>query len=196
LSKIAKIVLTGGPGGGKTTAADLFLRELQDHVIVVPEAATMLYSGGFLRCDTPDTLIPTQNAIFHVQKNIERLYQAHYDPRVMICDRGSVDGAAYWPEGQGEFFEAMGTTYEKELESYSGVVFFETAAQGGHTIKGGNIYRTEDDRTALDIDDRLRKLWEKHPNFYFVPHQSSFIDKIMDGLESMQKLINYLISRP
>ncbi|NDI06057.1 MAG: hypothetical protein EBY58_07285 [Rhodobacteraceae bacterium] len=44
-----KIVLTGGPGGGKTTAADLFRRELGEKVVVVPEAATMLFSGGFPR---------------------------------------------------------------------------------------------------------------------------------------------------
>ena len=33
-----RIAVTGGPGGGKTTAADLFRRELGDCVVVVPEA--------------------------------------------------------------------------------------------------------------------------------------------------------------
>jgi broad-specificity NMP kinase len=42
-------VVTGGPGGGKTTAADLFRRELGERVVVVPEAATLLFMGGFPR---------------------------------------------------------------------------------------------------------------------------------------------------
>jgi dephospho-CoA kinase len=44
-----RIVLTGGPGGGKTTAADLFRREIGERVVVVPETATMLFAGGFPR---------------------------------------------------------------------------------------------------------------------------------------------------
>ena len=48
-----RIVLTGGPGGGKTTAADLFRREIGNRVVIVPEAATLLFQGGFPR--SPDT---------------------------------------------------------------------------------------------------------------------------------------------
>ena len=44
-----RIVLTGGPGGGKTTAADLYRREIGEKVVVVPEAAMILFSGGFPR---------------------------------------------------------------------------------------------------------------------------------------------------
>ena len=43
------IVVTGGPGGGKTTALDLFQRELKTAVKVVPEAATMLFGHGLDR---------------------------------------------------------------------------------------------------------------------------------------------------
>ena len=32
-----RIVLTGGPGGGKRTAADLFRREIGERVVIVPE---------------------------------------------------------------------------------------------------------------------------------------------------------------
>ncbi len=44
-----RVVVTGGPGVGKTTAADLFRRELGDRVVIVPEAATLLFAGGFPR---------------------------------------------------------------------------------------------------------------------------------------------------
>ena len=48
-----RIVLTGGPGGGKTTAADLFRREIGEKVVVVRETATMLFAGGFPRVGEP-----------------------------------------------------------------------------------------------------------------------------------------------
>ena len=48
-----RIVLTGGPGGGKTTAGDLFRREFGERVVLVPEAATLLFSGGFPRVEEP-----------------------------------------------------------------------------------------------------------------------------------------------
>ena len=51
-----RIVLTGGPGGGKTTAADLFRREIGEGVVIVPEAATMMFSGGFPRHQQQDSL--------------------------------------------------------------------------------------------------------------------------------------------
>ena len=45
-----RIVLTGGPGGGKTTAADLVRREIGERVVLFPEAATMIFMGGVPRC--------------------------------------------------------------------------------------------------------------------------------------------------
>ena len=48
-SKCCRDVLTGGTGGGKTTAADLFRREIGDRVVIVPEAVTILFQGGFPR---------------------------------------------------------------------------------------------------------------------------------------------------
>ena len=61
-----RVVLTGGPGGGKTTAADLFRREIGERVVIVPEAATLLFAGGFPRPQDPAAQRAVQRAIFHV----------------------------------------------------------------------------------------------------------------------------------
>ena len=66
-----RIVLTGGPGGGKTTAADLFRREMGARIALVPEAATMVFSGGFPRVHEPLAVQASQRAIYHVQRNLE-----------------------------------------------------------------------------------------------------------------------------
>lgn len=88
-SRPFRVVLTGGPGGGKTTAADLLRREIGDKVIVVPEAATLLFSGGFPRPAEPQARRSAQGAIYHVQRNLEDIQAAQYPDRVLLCDRGT-----------------------------------------------------------------------------------------------------------
>lgn len=185
-----RIVLTGGPGGGKTTAADLFRREIGDAVVVVPEAATTLFLGGFPRTDDARARRAVQTAIYHVQRNLEDIQQALYPDRLLLCDRGTVDGAAYWPEGGPDgYFDALGTTLDAELARYDAVIFFESAALGDLSIEGGNPTRIESNAAARALDHRLRALWSKHPRFLLVPHDRSFIHKITTGLEALQALV-------
>ena len=185
-SKHIRIVLSGGPGGGKTTAADLFRREIGDRVIIVPEAATILFEGGFPRTHDPVALKITQTAIFHVQRHLEDVQAAMYPDRTLLCDRGTVDGAAYWPGEPSGYFKAVGTTLKDELKRYDVVIFFETAAAGGASIEGGNRVRTETLEEAVELDSKLRSLWSQHPNFILVPHNPSFFKKISFGLAAME----------
>lgn len=184
-----KIVLTGGPGGGKTTAADLFRREMGERVVVVPEAATLLFSGGFPRVTPDDGRRAAQSAIFHVQRNLEDVRATQYPDRVLLCDRGTVDGAAYWPGPPDEFFARMGTTHAAELARYDAVLFFESAATGGHAvIEGGNPTRNESVDEAARLDERVRALWSAHPRFVAVANQSSFFAKIERGFHALEAL--------
>jgi predicted ATPase len=183
------VVLTGGPGGGKTTAADLYRREIGEGVIVVPEAATLLYMGGFPRAGEAEVRKSTQRAIYHVQRNLEDAQFANYQGRVLLCDRGTVDGAVYWPGDPLGFFDDLQTSLEAELSRYDAVIFFETAAVGGISIEGGNPIRTETMDEALRLDQRLRNLWAQHPNFNFVPHDRSFIRKVNAGLRTLAQIV-------
>ncbi|MCC6876436.1 MAG: ATP-binding protein [Sandaracinaceae bacterium] len=185
-----RIVVTGGPGGGKSTAVDLFRRELGERVVVVPESATMLFSGGFPRTSDAPSRRHAQRAIFHVQRNLEDLQATRYPGRVLLCDRGTIDGAAYWPHTDGDFFAAMGTTLTAELARYDAVIFFESAAVGGMGIEGGNPTRIEDDAQAVALDRALRALWQGHPRLTVVPHQRSFLAKINTGLAALQKVVD------
>jgi predicted ATPase len=187
-----RIVLTGGPGGGKTTAADLFRREIGDGVVVVPEAATLLFSGGFPRAREPSAKKSAQSAIYHVQKNLEDVQSARYPDRILLCDRGTLDGAAYWPGEPAEFFAAVGTTEARELDRYDAVIFFESAAVGGIRIEGGNPIRVESNDEAVAVDRRLRELWSKHPRFALVPHDASFFKKITFGLAALGSIVAQL----
>jgi predicted ATPase len=187
-----RIVLTGGPGGGKTTAADLFRREIGDRVVIVPEAATLLFQGGFPRSREPQTSKFAQTAIFNVQRQLEEVQAALFPGRTLLCDRGTVDGAAYWPGAPDDYFAAVGTTLHAELARYDAVIFFETAALGGVSIEGGNPIRNETIAEAVILDGKLRALWSQHPRFILIPHNPSFFNKIGVGLAALQKIVTQL----
>ena len=100
-----RIVLTGGPGGGKTTALDLIRREFAGQIASVPEAATMVFSGGISRTENPQEITSQQIAIFNLQKNLEDIQRAMHPDCLILCDRGSLDGLAYWPGSEEDFFD-------------------------------------------------------------------------------------------
>lgn len=191
-----RIVVTGGPGGGKTTAADMFRREIGERIVVVPEAATMIFNGGFPRYDEPATATSAvQQAIYHVQRNLEDVQAAKYRDRILLCDRGTIDGAAYWPGEPQEFYETMGTSFEEELARYDGVIFFESAAVGGMGIEGGNPARRESLEEAAELDRKLHAIWSQHPRFKVVHHHRSFLKKISVGLAIMEEMVTELLER-
>ncbi len=186
-----RIVLTGGPGGGKTTAADLFRREIGEKVVIVPETATMLFTGGFPRVGEPKARAATQQAIFHAQVALEDIQGALYPGRVLLCDRGTIDGKAFWPvEAPQGFFDTLNTTLEEQLARYDAVIFFESAAVGDISIEGGNPARTESNEQARRLDISLREVWSNHPHFHFIPHSTSFFAKLEEGLGKLKQIVD------
>lgn len=104
-SHVYRIVLTGGPCAGKTTAlARLsgFLQERGFRVFTVPEAATMLFVNGASVADFgrgESMIIAFQKAVLDGQIALEngfaRVAAATRSPAVLLCDRGALDGSAY-----------------------------------------------------------------------------------------------------
>lgn len=185
-----KIVLTGGPGGGKTTAADMIARELGTRVAWIRETATILFSGGFPRDGDDAVRRACQRAIFATQKELEASHEARYPERILLCDRGTVDGAAYWPEGPESFFASLGTTPEAERGRYDAVLFFESAAVGGIEVDGKtNPHRVETTDEAARLDAALRALWAPHPRFRLVRHSCSFLAKVVEAIGAFQDLL-------
>jgi hypothetical protein len=187
-----RIVLTGGPGGGKSTAANLIRREIGECIVVVPESATLLFMGGFPRHTDSAVIRSTQKAIFQVQRSIEDIQHSLFPNRTLLCDRGTVDGAIYWPDNPENFFAQMNTTKEQEFARYDAVIFFETAAVGNISIEGGNPTRVEDNKMAIELDRRLRDLWSAHPKFIHVPHQESFIEKLNCAIDAFKQTLGQL----
>lgn len=184
-----RIVLTGGPGGGKTTALDLIRREFAGKIASVPEAATMMFSGGIERSNDIEVLKAQQTTIFNLQKNLEDIQRAMHPECLILCDRGSLDGLAYWPEDEQDFFNTMNTSIEEELSRYDAVIFFETAAKSGESIRSNNPIRNESEQAAIELDEKLKQVWSKHPNFNLVGSSESFIKKVMFGIMTIENVI-------
>jgi hypothetical protein len=108
---------------------------------------------------------------------------------MLLCDRGTVDGGAYWPDGPDEFFASVGSTHQRELARYDAVIFFETAARGGQGFESENRFRIETQQEAIEMDGRLRELWMRHPRFTLVPHATSFFEKMSVGLQILEGLV-------
>lgn len=65
--------LTGGPGAGKTAVLEIARKNFCEHISILPEAASIVFGGGFLRHETLPAKKAAQRAIFSVQKELERL---------------------------------------------------------------------------------------------------------------------------
>jgi predicted ATPase len=175
----SKIVLTGGPCAGKTTMAEMLSRSFPSTVVNVPEAASLLFSGGFPRFSPPESQRATQRAIFQVQRELEATYSARFPDRVLVLDRGTVDGAAYWPEGPEAYFAAFGTSLTEELARYARVIYLESAGEADYALhRQQNPNRSETWAEARRLDERTFQLWSRHPNFLHIKNNRSFSYKV------------------
>jgi predicted ATPase len=169
-----RIVITGGPGAGKTALIELLRKSTCEHVGFVQEAASILYGGGFPRSNDPLTLRAAQRAIYHVQRELEAIVAP--EVRVAICDRGSLDGLAYWPGDEETFFRSLGTTREAELARYDVVIHLHTPGEGeGYGHRNPLRIETSDEATA--IDERIVHAWRGHPHRHFIAASGQFVAK-------------------
>jgi predicted ATPase len=177
-------VLTGGPGAGKTALLELIRQSFCAHVKILPEAAGVVFGGGFPPEDDPSCRRAAQRAIFYVQRELEVAGDSH-NPAVVLCDRGTIDGLAYWPGSSEEFWSSLGTTLDIEFHRYDAVIHLRTPTQElGYNHQ--NPLRTESASAAADIDARIVRAWERHPRRFIVESSVEFLDKAAQALEVLR----------
>ncbi len=184
-----KIALTGGPNSGKTTALSILKETFGPHVELVKEAATMIFSGGFPRQDrSPDQVRTAQPIIFYARQHLESMAEKSSDAELIECDRGTVDAAVYWPEGVEDFFARMGTTLETELTRYDAVLHLSPPANPA--FYQSTHVRTESLDQAFAIDNKILKIWDKHPNRLVVPREKHYFEKAEIIKNFVEKLLS------
>ena len=182
-----RVVLTGGPGAGKTALLELIRQTFCSHVKVLPEAAGIVFGGGFPREAEEACRRAAQRAIFHVQRQLEVIGDLH-NPAVVVCDRGTIDGLAYWPGPVEDFWSSLGATVDSELRRYHAVIHLRTpTAEHGYNHR--NPLRTESAAKAGEIDARLADVWSLHPRRFVVESATDFILKASAALEILRSEI-------
>lgn len=179
-----RIVLTGGPGAGKTAVLEVVRRELVEGIDILPESASIVFGGGFPRRIDDPSRRAAQRAIFHVQSELERMTLERAETAAMLCDRGTLDGLAYWPDTWDAFFDDVGTTLERELSRYDAVIHLRVpeATNGYHQ----SPLRIESAREAREIDARLLEVWASHPRRIVIDSDVDFLAKTQHALAAIR----------
>ena len=178
-----RVVLTGGPGAGKTAVLELLRRSVCRHVVVLPESAGILFGGGFPRLGNDTVRRAAQRAIYYVQRELEAAADAS-NAAVVLCDRGMVDGGAYWP-GPGDLWEAVGTTREELLARYESVLHLRVPEFEGAYSRENRV-RVESLEEARAVDERILRVWEGHPRRSVIEATPRFLVKAERALAILQ----------
>ena len=186
--KHKKIALTGGPNSGKTTALTILKETFGPQVELVREAATMVFSGGFPRQDNSRAHIEAaQKIIFVATREMEELAEEYSQAELIVCDRGTVDAAVYWPGGVDDFFKTMGTTLEKEMARYDAVLHLSPPTNPA--FYQSTHVRTENLHQAFEIDEKILQIWQNHPNRLIVEGKEHFCEKAEIIKNFVEKII-------
>lgn len=198
---INKIVLTGGPCAGKTTAlariVDHF-SEIGYYVLTVPEAATLFSLSG-VDFQTSDTslFIESERQLMEFQMELEdrmtRIAAKSGRKSLIVCDRGTMDLRAYLTAEQWEeLLKAIDKTVVEIRDArYEAVIHMATAAKGAvqYYTYSNNAARTETPEQACAVDDRLMAAWTGHPHLRVVGNDCGFEEKINRVLSEISQVL-------
>ena len=185
---ITKIVLTGGPCAGKSTAMSWIQNAFTKQgykVLFVPETATELIGGGVSpwACGSNADF---QTCLFGLQIEKERVFRkaAETMPEekiLIVCDRGLLDNKAYMTDA--EFEQVVKNSGRSEVDlrdSYDAVFHLVTAADGAEEFytTSGNAARTETPEQARALDSALIAACTGHPHLRVVDNSTGFDEKM------------------
>ncbi|CAM9114381.1 unnamed protein product [Laminaria digitata] len=216
---VYKLVLTGGPCAGKTTALKRmgdFFRAKGFRVYTVPEAATCMYTNGIRFEDgrTPANRFAFQWGLLDLQitqeDGFERFAYVNGQPSIMLCDRGLMDGSVYMqPEEWACLVKAKGMD-EASLRDgrYDGILHLVTAADGAeeHYSLDNNEARSESVEMATNVDARAEAAWLGHPRQMLFDNSTDFeakMDRVTSAASRLvglpcrpRKLCKFLLTKP
>ncbi|KRK00002.1 TRPL translocation defect protein 14 isoform X4 [Drosophila yakuba] len=199
--RVYKIVLTGGPCGGKTTGQSrlcTFFENLGWKVFRVPETATVLLSGGVKFSDlTEKEAYKFQENLIRTMVQIENTYfelgNSSNRNCLIICDRGVMDASAYISKDKWEKMMAGNKWNPVEMRDnrYNQILHLVSAANGAE-----DFYSTEDHACrsegvdlARELDYKSAAAWVGHPYFDVIDNSTNFETKMNRMIESVcQKL--------
>lgn len=194
--KITKVVITGGPCGGKTAALERIRAAFDKEdcrVILVGETATELILGGVTPLVTPNFQALRVARQLEAEAEACRRAENGAEPVLLVCDRGIPDTRAYTSEeAYAAILQQNGLTASRVMERYDAVIHLTSAAKGvpeAYTLLT-NAARTEPVQEAAELDDRIRAAWAGHPVRVMIPAQQDLEKKMKLLLSAVRQIIN------
>lgn len=158
------------------------------HCIVLSEAATIAFGGGFPRLDDVAAQKAAQRVIFHIQRELEALALNRDHVALVLCDRGTPDNLAYWPERNNQTWcTELGTDLASEIRRYDAVIHLQPPSESNGYVN--NELRFESATIANQIDCNIQRNWEGHPNYYSIASKGDFITKAQEGLKVISQFV-------
>ena len=194
MSNVKRIVLTGGPCAGKTTALVRIIEHFSNlgfKVFTVPEVPTMYSQGGWsYLTPNPKLYYEGEKAILETQLALEdsfmRLAETCTKPAFVVCDRGTLDISAYIaPDMWLDITGKCGTSTNELRERYDAVLHLVSAADGAEqyytTANNSNRYEQANEeglKLARDLDKKVNKAWTGHPHLRVINNHDDFDTKL------------------
>lgn len=196
--KIYKLVITGGPCAGKTTALKIIKKHLSEkgfNVFTINETATELIDGNI----TPENMgIQTmQKLIFRLQLEKEDIFSLAAEKlsgdTVILIDRGLLDGNAYIDNILfTEIANSNGLSAEQIMSRYDAVFHLSSAAVGAEEFYtlNNNSARTENTQEAKYLDMKISEIWGTHPKYFLIKSTTEFEDKIKNLTKAIDNIFH------
>jgi hypothetical protein len=150
-----RLVVTGNYRTDVTVPIHIMAQEFKNQVTITPNISELMKNMTLPPLKTPQSMKSYLRAKFHLQKEIEEIYQEKEPGKLLICDHGTLDCYEQWPGTKKEFFEEVYSSIEKELSRYDWVIQIT-------------------DNTAQDY------LWSLHPHLIKIPEGRGFIKCMKD----------------
>ncbi len=189
------IVLTGGPGGGKSSLIEDLRRDpaWAQRFVALPET---VHYAKFVNIPYTEKLF--QRAMVYLQIGLEdalnRALDAN-DPRAIICHRGTLDPLAFWQQrgwAVDEFFDFTRTTRAQHYNRYAAIIHLVTAADGAPDAytRFPASHRPEEAGEAIALDRWLNEAWRDHPRHFRIDNvEKNWADKLRAAREIFAGLV-------
>ncbi len=194
MKDVKRIVLTGGPCAGKTTALVKIMEHYSSRgfkVFTIPEVPTIFLQAGMdYLTKNQQWFYEGEKATLTTQLSLEDAFSAMAetldDPVLIVCDRGALDISTYLPpEMWAKITSLCHVTSEQLLGRYDAVLHLVSAADGAEKYYNTTTNKVRQEAADAEglakarmLDRKVIQAWAGHPHHRVINNHDNFDTKL------------------